>query len=309
MTLPIDANSGMTPTSTETDGPIEAGAMQGTHEKKRESAEPRKRRKSARRQLEDIVKQFDDCLASGELKDGKRADVLIEKASVLKALLQIEVDEQGDETTIENERLSRQHEADVATVAELKAKVEELEVRVREVKTVMVPDPDAPQIKELNVALEELLRLLASRMTSDDARLQMAARVLSLCPAPAAKAFLPMLGLNYAEYAGMMLLHKTERELREVVEQAVNGDGRLSRFARARLAVNHPAAVPAKTQSPSFVPDTRSAEEKIAEAKAMTRRPWEVQTRQDSTRSDPAGAYRDAIDRQMFDGPSDDLFD
>jgi hypothetical protein len=210
-----------------------------------EQQEPRKRRKSARRQLEDTVKQFDACLASDELRGGKQADVLIEKAGVLKALFQVEIDEQRDETAVENTRLKGQHEADTATVAELKDRVAELEVRANRVTTVTVPDPDTPRIKELNKALEELLRLLASRLTRDDAKLQMAVRVLQSCPVSAAQVFLPMLGLNYVEHAGMMLLHKTERELREVIEQAINGDGPLSRFARARLAVNHQTANPA----------------------------------------------------------------
>lgn len=74
-------------------------------------------------------------------------------------------------------------------------------------------------------------------------------------------------------YAMMMLNYKTERELRNIVERAVNGDGALSRFARARLAVMHTdRKQDTVTQTPQpFIPDTRSAEEKIAEAKAMTR--------------------------------------
>jgi len=91
------------------------------------------------------------------------------------------------------------------------------------------------------------------------------------CPESAARLFLPMLGLDYVEYARMMLNYKTDRELLDIVEKAVNGDGPLSRFARARLAVNHQTAVAAKPSPQPFVPDTRSAEEKLAEAKAMTR--------------------------------------
>jgi len=243
---------------------------QDTHE----STEPKKRRKSsARRQLEEAVKQFDDCLRSQELKDSKRADVITEKTGILKILFQAETDEKRDEALFENERLKKEHEADAATIEELRTRISELEPKTREVKTVTVPDPEAAQIKELNSALSDLLKLLASGMTSDDEKLKMAVRVLQSCPESAAKVFLPMLGLDYKQHAGMMLNYKTEWELRNIVERAVNGDGQLSRFARARLAVNYPTktvATSAKNIKQAFVPDTRSAEEKIAEAKAMT---------------------------------------
>jgi hypothetical protein len=279
-----------------------------------ETSEP-KRRRSARRQLEETVKQFDDCLSSQELKDGKRADVVIEKAGVLKTLLQVEIDEKHDEAFVENQRLQEQHTVDEATIEELKSRVTELESRSNEVKTVTVADPETAQVKELNAALDSLLRVLASRITSDDGKAQMAVRVLQSCSESAAKLFLPMLGLDYTEYARMMLNYKTERELLRIVGSAVNGDGPLSRFARARLAVNQ-AAIAAKPTTQPFVPDTRSGEEKLAEAKAMTRQPRIYDVRPQPKRLDPGEDYRDRVDRQLFDGlvlptqptQSDDLF-
>lgn len=279
-----------------------------------QSVEPKKRRKSARRQLEETVKQFDDCLSSQDLKDGKRADVVIEKAGVLKTLLQVEIDEKHDEALVESQRLQEQHTADTATIDTLKSRVAELESRTNEVKTVTVSDPETARVKELNAALENLLRVLASRITSDDGKAQMAVRVLQACPASAARLFLPMLGLDYTEYARMMLNYSTERELLRIVENAVNGDGPLSRFARARLAVNHQAAIAAKPKSQPFVQDTRSAEEKLAEAKAMTRQPMFNNARPQA-RQDAREDYRGRVDRQMFDGlvtsshsQADDLF-
>jgi hypothetical protein len=269
----------------------------------KQSTEPRKRKKSsARRQLEDTVNQFDDCLSSQDLKDGKRADVLIEKAGVLKTLLQVEIDEKHDEALVESQRLQEQHTADTATIDTLKSRVAELESGTNEVKTVTVSDPETARVKELNAALENLLRVLASRITSDDGKAQMAVRVLQACPAPAARLFLPMLGLDYTEYARMMLNYSTERELLRIVENAVNGDGPLSRFARARLAVNHQAAIAAKPKSQPFVHDTRSAEEKLAEAKAMTRQPRIYDARPQAQKQDAGEDYRDRVDRQLFDG-------
>jgi hypothetical protein len=286
-----------------------------------ETAEPKRgktgveRRRSARRQLEDTVKQFDDCLSSQELKDGKRVDVVIEKAGVLKTLLQVEIDEKHDEVLVENERLQEQHTADAATIERLKSRVTELESRSNEVKTVTVSDPETARVKELNAALETLLRVLASRITSDDGKAQMAVRVLQACPVSAAKVFLPMLGLDYIEHARMMLNYKTERELLQIVERAVNGDGTLSRFARARLAVNHQTAIASKPTPQPFVPDTRSGEEKLAEAKAMTRQPRIYDVRPQPKRPDSGEDYRDHVDRQVFDGlvtsshsQTDDLF-
>jgi hypothetical protein len=273
-----------------------------------QSAEPKKRRKSARRQLEETVKQFDDCLSSQELRDGKRADVVIEKAGVLKTLLQVEIDEKHDEAVIENQRLQEQCKADAATIEALKRRVAELESRSNEVKTVTVSDPETARVKELNAALDSLLRVLASRITSEDGKAQMAVRVLQACPASVAKVFLPMLGLDYTEQARMMLNYKDERELLRIVENAVNGDGPLSRFARARLAVCHQTAVAAKPKPQTYVPDTRTAEEKLAEAKAMTRQlPTLGNVR-------PQPKRGDTVDREMFGGALslpqiDDLFD
>jgi hypothetical protein len=274
-------------------------------------------RRSARKQLEDIVKQFDNCLSSQELKDGKRADIVIEKAGVLKALLQVEIDEKHDDTLVENQRLQEQHAADTATIDNLKSRVAELESRATEVKTVTVTDSETVRVKELNTALDTLLKVLASRITSDDAKAQMAIRVMQSCPESAARMFLRMLGLDYTDYARMMLNYKTEQELLRVVEKAVNGDGPLSRFARARLAVNHQTAVVARPSPQPFVPDTRSAEEKLAEAKAMTRQSATFNNaRPQPKRPDAGQEYRDRVDREMFDRAissanplTDDLFD
>lgn len=282
-----------------------------------EATEPKKRRRSARKQLEDTVKQFDDCLSSQELKDGKRADVVIEKAGVLKTLLQVEIDEKHDEALTENQRLQEQHSADTVKIEELKQRVAELESRANEVNTVTVTNPDAVRVKEPNAALETLLRVLASRITSEDGKAQMAVRVMQGCSESAARLFLPMLGLDYVEYARMMLNYKTEQELVRIVESAVNGDGPLSRFARARLAVCHQTPVAAKPKPQPFIPDTRSAEEKLAEAKAMTRQlPMLSNVRLQPKRRDTGEDYRDRVDREMFDGlilpsvsPTDDPFD
>jgi hypothetical protein len=289
----------------------ESGSYGGQMGDVEKQATKPQRRRSARKQLEDIVKQFDDCLSSQELKDGKRADVVIEKAGVLKTLLQVDIDEKHDEALVENQRLQEQHTADAATIDTLKSRVAELESRATEVKTVMVSDPETVRVKELNAALENLLRVLAGRITTDDGKAQMAVRILESCPESAARFFLPMLGLNYSEYARMMLNYSTERELLRIVENAVNGDGPLSRFARARLAVNHQAAIAAKPKPQSYIPDTRSAEEKLAEAKAMTRQsPMFSNARPQPKRQD-AGDYRDRVDREMFGGlvQVDDLFD
>jgi hypothetical protein len=271
-------------------------------EQDKQSTEPRRRKKSlARKQLEETVKQFDDCLTSQELKDGKRADVIIEKAGVLKTLLQVEIDETHDDALVENARLQEQQAVDTATIERLKSRVAELESRAIEVRTVTVSDPETARVKELNADLDSVLKVLASRITSDDGKVQMAVRVLQACPASAAKIFLPMLGLNYAEYARMMLNYKTEQELRCVVESAVNGDGPLSRFARARLAVNHHTAVAVKPNPQPYVSDTRSAEEKLAEAKAMTRQSVYSNARPPK-RMDAGEEYRDRVDRDMFNG-------
>jgi hypothetical protein len=270
------------------------------------------RRRSARKQLEDIVNQFDDCLASQDLKDSKRADVVIEKAGVLKTLLQVETDEKHDEVLIENQRLQEQHATDAATIDNLKSQVAGLESRANGVKTVTIVDPETARVKDSNAALDSVLKVLASRITSEDGKAQMAVRVMQSCSESAARLFLPMLGLNYVEYARMMLNYKTDRELLDIVEKAVN-DGPLSRFARARLAVNHHTAVAARPSQP-FVPDTRSAEEKLAEARAMTRQSVYSNIRPQPKRRDAGEDYQDRVDRGMFDGaissanpPSDDL--
>jgi hypothetical protein len=221
-----------------------------------------------RKQLERTIQKITK-LSDTPMKPEKLVDLLTALLGAQLKLLDIDMKAKHDAVTQENGQLKEQHDTDASTITHLKSQVSELESRANDFER--ATDAELSGVKGLNAALETLLKLLATGITSEGVKLQMAVRVLSSCPQSASQVFLPMLGLSYTEYARMMLYYKTEKELRDIVARAVDGDGTLSRFARARLAVEYPPTGSETIASQPFVPDKRSAEEKIAEAKAMMR--------------------------------------
>ena len=66
------------------------------------------RRKSVRRQLQEAIAAFDKLLADPHQKPAKKADLLIQKSTLLTRLLDIEVEERKDSAIQENEILKKE---------------------------------------------------------------------------------------------------------------------------------------------------------------------------------------------------------
>jgi hypothetical protein len=129
----------------------------------------------------------------------------------------------------------------------------------------------------------------------------MAIRVIQSCPREAAERFVPLLGFTYAEYARMLMTHKTAEQLNSVIS-AAQCEGPAVVFAKAALALREVSNPVRYSDEKPFVPDNRSAEEKLREAKETGR-----QLRRSPARPSAVGLatrdqerYRDAVDRKIF---------
>ena len=109
---------------------------------------------------------------------------------------------------------------------------------------------------------------IAASMMSEEDKAEVAVKsLMTSASLSVGKSLCRLLGIDHQNLAGYLAYSESEftkiRELR-------NANGIL---ARAVLAVKYPA--PVKPQGPAvFIPDTRSAEEKLREAKASVRQSW-----------------------------------
>ena len=234
--------------------------------------EPQKRksRKNIRRQLDESIKQFDTLLASTTLKESKVADLLIEKTSLQKMLLQLDLDEKGDEQAQEVERLTNQHTADTLRLATLEQQNTELRRDASQVKTVTVPDPGHSKTRQQCDTLSASLKFLTRYV---EAREQTAVRAIQQLPAEAASIVCDAVGINYREYLQYLMTYRTERDLLKVIEQAQVNDTPLLRFVRAALSVMHSLNLAAPRAGRSDArPESNemTGEEKLRRAKIET---------------------------------------
>jgi hypothetical protein len=119
----------------------------------------------------------------------------------------------------------------------------------------------------------------------------------------------------------MLMTYKTEEQLRHAISVA-QCEGPITIFAKAALALrDREAGKKAPRPDPDerrYIPDTRSAEEKLREAKELTRKSWASPTRASKIglAAPEQENYRDAVDRKIFSGSvtsvrpteGDDLF-
>lgn len=233
---------------------------------------PSKRsRKNPRRQLEDSIQQFDTLLASKTLKESKIADLLVEKTSLQKMLLQLTLDEKRDEQTQEISRLTTQHTADAARVTELEAQNAELKRQSSRVETVTVPDPEHAAVRR---QMEDYRAAVEFLTTTAGGREQTCIRAVQTLDRQSATIVCNALGIPWNDYACWVRSYNTEIGLRNVIEKATAvDDSPLLRFCRASLAVNFDTtlAEPRSRLTPSKEKvETLTAEEKIVQAKRAT---------------------------------------
>jgi hypothetical protein len=239
-------------------------------------AKPRTRRKSPKNALYDSLKQIDNLLASKTIKESKAADLVIEKVAIQKVLLQIELDERHDEAIQSAESLKLQHEQDEQEISRLKAENAELRKRVSERLTETVPDLEARQeakaLRETLSVYNKAIRLVCSCI-SPEIKPQVAIRIIQTVPAIAARPFVQALGIDFNEYA-RDLQRCDDESLLKIIEQA-KSEGPLVQFARAALlVVHHVNTYSNVTNAASNQSLEMTAEEKLAEAKRLTKGTW-----------------------------------
>jgi hypothetical protein len=277
----------------------------------------RKPSSKTRRDLQATIAQIDALFPTLADKPSKQADILCEKSSAIKTLLNLEVEDRETEQDTRIKELEAGHEADACRIAELETQNDSL--RDRQVpKTVTIPDPEHAAVRRQNSELTRVLKFIAANIGTEHQRAQMAVRIIQSCTPETAKFVVPFLGFDYIDYARMLL--KTEHELLQIISSAQR-EGPCVIAAKAILAVRD-AAVPKAVEPPDeVIPDTRSVDEKLLEAKEVARQCWgtpaltkpSLPIPSESSRQE---SYRDAVDRKIFSGtvvanrptPGDDLF-
>ena len=133
------------------------------------SSKSKQKRVKARRasvQLQATLDAYDDILASTTLKEGKRADLLIEKTHTLLQLCQLKQAEDADESLKENSALKQQHADDAARISSLELECSQWKLRATERLVQTVPDPEAPQLRADLKLKDEMLVAVASAVTT-----------------------------------------------------------------------------------------------------------------------------------------------
>lgn len=232
--------------------------------------------KSIISQIKKSIAQLDTLLDAGQLKEAKRCDAIAEKSRLLTTLIQQEADELETEQGTRIKELEQQCVADARRITELEQQNATLRDRPLP-QAIKIPDPDHAAVRQENARLNGLLKAIADSFTTEHERAMTAIRVIQRCSANAAKVFVPLLGFTYAEYARMLMTHKTKEQLNAVIS-AAQCEGPAVVFARAALALrDSEAACKTISRDPDgqrYVPDTRSPDVKLREAKESTRKSW-----------------------------------
>ena len=287
------------------------------------AAPPRRKASKARRDLQATIAQIDAIFPALADKPSKQADILCEKASAVKTLLSLEAEERETEQDIRIKELETRHEGDARRIAELEQQNAALRASLIP-ETVKIPDPEHAAVRQENARLSSLLKVVAESIPTEHERAQVAICVIERCSQEAARLFVPLLGFSYQQYAQMSTTYKTQQQLNYVISVA-QCEGHAVIFAKAALALRDresgkasEAVARPDPDERRYVPDTRSAEEKLREAKELTRKAWvsPVRSSKIELAAPEQEKYRDAVDRKIFSGTavqtrptqSDDLF-
>lgn len=197
--------------------------------------EKRYRRKSLRRQLQDVIDQLGKASKDPHQKPAKKIDALLRQSEVLLRLQAMDAEDRDQTLQDEHAALSTQHAKDATRIAELEAQITALRAHRCETKT--VPDPEHAKIRQQCEALSTALKFLGGVVANKE---QTAIRAIQQLPADTASLVCEDVGINYREYAQYLMTYKSQRDLLNVVERAnPDADTSLLRFCRAALAVNH----------------------------------------------------------------------
>lgn len=228
--------------------------------------------KSIVTQITKSIAQLDELLNSTELKDGKRCDAIAEKSRLLTTLLQQETSDRQDVADARIAELTAHHETDTREVERLQAAVADLQAQKATVIREIVPDPEHAAVRQQSEALTMALKLVTDVM-SETERQQIAIHAIQKLDQTAARLMCGFLNLNYVEQTQMLRAYTTDAQLHDVIAKA-RCEGPAVVFARAALAMRDAVAIKGvvSTHSQPDVPDTRTGEQKLQDAKAAVRR-------------------------------------
>ena len=199
------------------------------------ATEKRYRRKSLRRQLQDVIDQLGKASNDPHQKP-KKIDALLRQSEVLLRLQAMDAEDRDQTLQDEHAALTAQHAADTQRIQELEAQSAELKRDACRVKTVTVPDPEHEKTRQQYEILKSVVKFLAGIAPNKE---QAAVRAVQQLNQSAAVIVCDAVGINYREYAQYLITYKTERDLLNVVERADHdADTSLLRFCRAALAIH-----------------------------------------------------------------------
>lgn len=229
------------------------------------AATPRRKTSKSAKVLKALIAELDAQIVTCE-KSSKAADLLLEKCQLSKRLLDAEEADEATQSELQIEQLTRQHSEDSRRNLELTEQNAELVRKVNERLIEYLPDPQhqatASELVALRNALQNVLSFIAT--LAEETRAELAVRIQESHPA-IAETVCRSIKIDYG--AVLRFTESPESTLKRLqIARDSNGV-----IIRAVLAVKHPPPVTPEFNPETFVPDTRSAEEKLRDAKAMTR--------------------------------------
>jgi hypothetical protein len=197
---------------------------------------------STRKQLKESLAQIDSLLKYKSMKSAKLADLAIERAGLVKLLLQNEHDDKHNAAIEENERLT----AEVTSLGEENARLTQANAELRasqtprvnaQVLSERIPDSALQQI----TTLEELLKSVATlaRGVDVDARTRHAVS-LTMKYGKRAMSVVEGLGVDYASV--VTSLNRSDTELLTLLQSAER-EGTATPIWRAVLALKYQVQV------------------------------------------------------------------
>jgi hypothetical protein len=219
------------------------------------ATEKRYRRKSLRRQLQDVIDQLGKASKDPHQKPAKKIDALLRQSEVLLRLQAMDAEDRDQTLQDEQAALTAQHAADTQRIQELEAQSAELKRQANRVERIVVPDPEHERIRQQNETLRAALKFLGGVVAN---KAEVAIRAIQQLPADAASLVCDAVEINYREYRQYLHSYRSERDLLNVIEKAEVDDTPLLRFVRAALSVIHGTNIsgPRRRESPLMDPVT-----------------------------------------------------
>jgi hypothetical protein len=224
-----------------------------------ESTTPKTRRSTPRsvKALRNLITDIDALSQNEDIRPSKKADLLLEKSTLTRALInaEAEVEESGQAEKIST--LKQQHEADQRRMSELTA--ENRRLTSAPIQIERIPDPGASNVRWERDGLKSALNALAKTLTLDQ-KAQAAVAFAQMCqPQEKVESFCRTIGLEYSQLTYTLPLSV------ETLEAAQGRTGVGGCLARAVLRAKFPT------------PAVEPKEPKVEPAKTET--PWDVTSR------------------------------